>query len=82
MRASLYGIDLVLPGDPRFLPTLFGQIPPNPNPSTGTYIVRSDTGLMEPATPEQLREYLEGGEYDEVSDDDLDDSEFESLEGE
>ena len=53
---------LILPGDPLYYATLAS--PPPVLPSEGCYIARSGSGLLEPATPAEIREYLEGGEYD------------------
>jgi hypothetical protein len=65
---------LLLPGDPGFLEILYGQLPPV---QSAVYVVREGTGLLEPATEEDLSEYLEGGEYDEVTHGELDDGEIE-----
>lgn len=53
---------LILPGDPLFYATL--AAPPPVAQGDGCYVARAGSGLLEPATPQQIREYLEGGEYD------------------
>jgi len=60
---------LLLPGDPGFREILHGYLPPV---QSAFYVVREDTGLLEPATEEDLADYLEGGEYDAVAGDELD----------
>lgn len=54
---------LILPGDPEFYATLGTTLPPSPPGSA--YIVRAGSLLLEPATQEEIDEYLLGGEYDE-----------------
>lgn len=70
----------MLPGDPGF-----NEILATPPPSwrqvasnlSGefAFIVRANTGLLEPVSYDDLDEYIEGGEYDErlevIDDDDL-----------
>lgn len=57
---------LILPGHPLFQITLetawnfLNTIVPN------QYYVKGVDGFMRPATPDELTEYLEGGEFDEV----------------
>jgi hypothetical protein len=63
---------LILPDSPLFYPTLYGNLPPGAAP-VGAFVIRSDSGLMEPATVSELEEYIEGGEYEEVSGLDLED---------
>lgn len=68
---------LILPGDPLFDVTLDTAIRPDAcqyrNPDNGgIYMVKSENGLMRPATASELQEYLYGGEYDEVYEDDDD----------
>jgi hypothetical protein len=68
-------MDLILPGNPLFDLTLDTAIRPDAshylNPSTGgLYMIKSADGLMRPATLEELNDYLYGGEYDEVYEDD------------
>lgn len=72
--------DLILPGNPLYDLTLDTAIRPDwrshRNVSTGgIYMIKSNDGLMRPATNEELIEYLYGGEYDEVFDED-DDEEY------
>lgn len=61
---------LFLPGDPRFNetlanPDLFNYEALGATKGSMTFIARSDTGLLEPATSEELAEYIYGGEYEE-----------------
>lgn len=68
-------MNLILPGDPLFDLTLDTSISPDwrnvQNPTSGcVYMVKdSSSGLMRPATDSELNEYLYGGEYDEVMED-------------
>lgn len=74
---------LILPGDPEFDLTL-ATPPPHWQQEAArlggefAFIVRADSGLLEPCSFAELDEYLEGGEYDErltfIGDDD--DEEF------
>lgn len=57
--------NLILPGDVEFDLTLGMALPPSPLSNEVVFIARSGSGILEPATPEQAREYLMGGEYDE-----------------
>lgn len=55
---------IMVPSDPGFY-----QILHNPHLSSqkaAFWLVRADTGLLEPATLEEVNEYLQGGEYSEV----------------
>lgn len=54
---------LILPGDPEFYMTL-GTVTP-PAPVDSVFIVRSGSLILEPATPEEVDEYLAGGEYEQ-----------------
>lgn len=54
---------LILPGDPEFHLTL-GTVTPPAAPDQ-VFIVRSGSLIMEPATPEEVDEYLQSGEYDQ-----------------
>lgn len=62
---------LILPGDPQFDRTLAMAPPPNwreiaaRNTGEFAFIMRSDSGLMEPVSHRELDEYLYGGEYEE-----------------
>ena len=62
---------LILPGDPLFDRTLAMTPPANWREiaarTTGefAFIMRSDSGLMEPVSHRELDEYLYGGEYEE-----------------
>lgn len=65
---------LILPGDPEFNLAL-GAMPPNwqqaRESSDGQFalVVRAGSaGLLEPISGAELEEYLEGGEWDEVLD--------------
>lgn len=66
---------LILPDSPLFHATLYGHLPPGSLPC-GAFVVSADTGLMRPATPRELEDYLEGGEYDEVTHGELGDGEI------
>jgi hypothetical protein len=68
---------IILPDSPLFHATLYGSLPPGSSPC-GAFVISSESGLMRPATPRELEDYIEGGEYDEVMGDELDDSEFEA----
>ncbi len=62
---------IILPGDPLFDLTLFSNLPPaweKVAEQVGQQIsfVCDESGLMRPATPDELEDYLYGGEYDEV----------------
>jgi len=62
---------LILPGDPLFDLTLFGHLPPGwqrTAEQVGQQVsfVCEESGIMRPATPDELEDYLYGGEYDEV----------------
>ncbi len=54
---------LILPGNPLFDLTLATAPPPGSHPG-GVFVVGSEDGIMRPATPEELNEYIHGGEYD------------------
>lgn len=61
---------LTLPGDPLFNLILHSFLPPgwqgfaNQNPDFA-FVVRAESGILEPVSLEDLEEYVEGGEYDE-----------------
>ncbi|MEC4806683.1 MAG: hypothetical protein SAJ12_09015 [Jaaginema sp. PMC 1079.18] len=54
---------IILPGDPLFDATLAGTLPPTSQPAP-FYIARGEHQILEPASEEELAEYLYGGEYD------------------
>lgn len=62
---------LILPSDPEFHETLAMAIPPhwrevaNRIGQNCFFVASSDSGLLRPATNEELTEYLYGGEYDD-----------------
>lgn len=56
---------LILPGDIEFNWTLNGYLPPVQNGVQPLYVQRPGSLIMEPATPEEMTEYLLSGEYDE-----------------
>lgn len=62
---------LILPCDPEFAETTGQRLPPSwravaekigENP---TFVVCPHSGLMRPATPQEVDEYICGGEYEE-----------------
>lgn len=64
-------VDLILPGDPLFDITLATPPPAWKVQQQLTsdplnFVVDAESGLLRVATPEELTEYLYGGEYDEV----------------
>ncbi len=58
---------LLLPGSPEFELIRAAVLPPGwQQLGARTFIVRADgSGLLEPATEEEVIEYVEGGEYDQ-----------------
>jgi hypothetical protein len=56
---------LILPGNPLFDMTLGMALPPSPLSTEVCFVARAGSGILEPASPDQVREYLMGGEYDE-----------------
>lgn len=55
------------PDTPGFYDILHSNLPPRFGAcSTTTFVVCADTGLLTPATDEELIEYINGGEYDEA----------------
>lgn len=62
---------IILPGDPEFDWTLMCNLPPNWRQVASSigqqcaFICSSESGLLRPATNEELTEYLYGGEYDD-----------------
>jgi hypothetical protein len=62
---------LLLPGDPGFYETLHGSLPPGwrngvDSDFGGYFAVKADSLLLEPLSPEEVADYMEGGEYDEL----------------
>lgn len=63
--------ELILPGDPEFDETLGIALPPgwedyaNHLGEACSFVVDPHSGLMRPASPEELDDYLYGGEYEE-----------------
>lgn len=61
---------LILPGHPLFNATLatpppnWGQVAARDG-NTYAFVAELGSGIMRPATQEELTDYLEGGEYDE-----------------
>jgi hypothetical protein len=67
---------IMTPDHPDFGTILHSQLPPGWEKQFsgnvgGTFIVRAETGLLEPASEAEIDEYLYGGEYEEVVNDDL-----------
>lgn len=61
---------LILPGNPLFDLTLSTAAPPNwrdvaVKHDTFAFVAEPGSGIMRPASPDDLQDYLEGGEYDE-----------------
>ena len=54
---------ILLPGDPEYELTLGTVLPPAAPGQV--FIVRAGSLILEPATPDEVDEYLMGGEYDE-----------------
>lgn len=71
---------LILPGDPEYDDTLAAVLPPDWQTAAGRwggdygFVVDSQTGMLRVENSQGIREYVEGGEYDERLDqlDDLD----------
>lgn len=63
--------NLILPGDPDFHFTLSQALPPGWREVADRigknvcFVASVETGLLRPATPDELNEYLWGGEYDQ-----------------
>lgn len=63
--------NLILPGDPEFDETLGTSLPPGWEKVADkinqacTFVVDPHSGIMRPATPDELDDYLYGGEYQE-----------------
>lgn len=55
---------LILPGSPLYYQTLASP-PPLAGGQERLFVVRTGSGILEPATPSEMREYLDGGEYDQ-----------------
>lgn len=64
---------LILPGHPDFEAWLHQNFPPDwgdfaySNPDFA-FVVRSDSRILEAVSHEEMEEYIEGGEYDELLD--------------
>ncbi len=63
-------VNLILPGDPLFDVTLASPPPnwqeaANRDGNTYAFVAEPGSGLMRPATSDELEEYLYGGEYEE-----------------
>lgn len=62
---------LILPGDPEFDWTLATSLPPDWRDVADrigehcTFVASLGSGVLRPVTPEELEDYLWGGEYDE-----------------
>lgn len=62
---------LILPGHPWFEEYLYSTLPPSwrnfayHNPDFA-FVARTGSGLLEAVTEDELEEYLEGGEYDQL----------------
>jgi hypothetical protein len=62
---------IILPCDPEFHQVVGWNLPPDWKAVADrigerpTFIVDASSGLMRPATPDELDEYVYGGEYDE-----------------
>lgn len=62
---------LILPGNPEFDETLASYLPPgwwqvaDQYGANVAFVAQLGSGILQPVTPSQLAEYLEGGEYDE-----------------
>ena len=62
--------NLILPGHPLFDVTLATSLPPGWESTAAisgnqcAFVLRVDSGLMEPVSGKELDEYLLGGEYD------------------
>lgn len=65
---------LILPGNPLFDLTLATAIPPGWRQASEAcsaqvaFVAESGSGLLRPASPQELEDYLAGGEYDERMD--------------
>jgi hypothetical protein len=69
---------LIYPNHPDFYPILYGHIPPTC--SYGTFGVDAQTGLLRPLTPEEVEDYVLGGEMEEaLSNQPMDEDEEECL---
>lgn len=68
---------LCLPGDPGFYETL--AHPPPVTSRQSCFVARSGSLVLEEVDDRALDEYLEGGEYDEVANEDEDDYESDIL---
>lgn len=69
---------LILPGDPEFYMTL-GTVTPPAAPDQ-VFIVRAGSLILEPASPDEVDEYLHSGEYDQRLDEMESEDSWEYLE--
>lgn len=72
---------LILPGDPLFDVTLatpppVWKVQQQLTSDPLNFVVDADSGILRVATPDELTEYLYGGEYDEVMEGEEDDEEW------
>lgn len=54
------------PDHPLFNTILHSNLPPGETLAGGFYAVRANTGLLEPMSEEEIKDYLFGGEFEEV----------------
>ncbi|WP_242049315.1 MULTISPECIES: hypothetical protein [Nostocales] len=60
---------LILPGHPFFDQYLYSSLPPgwqNNFNSDFAFVARAGSGILEVVTEDELAEYCEGGEYDQL----------------
>jgi hypothetical protein len=63
--------NLILPGDPEFHLTLSTALPPGWREVADhigqnvCFVASVESGILRPATPDELNDYLWGGEYDQ-----------------
>lgn len=61
---------LILPGDPEFEATLGTHLPPGwqvvADQLSGefAFVADAETGILRPCSPQELEEYMHGGEYE------------------
>ncbi|GAB4465525.1 MAG: hypothetical protein OHK0037_20370 [Elainellaceae cyanobacterium] len=73
---------LILPGDPEFSLTLATALPPDWRAVADRmgeaccFVASAGSGVLRPATPEEMDDYLYGGEYDDRLSELDDDEEF------
>lgn len=73
----IHNSPLILPGDVEFDCTLNGLLPPVDQGVQPLYVQRPGSLLLEPATAEEMTEFLLGGEYDDRLDEMEEDEEEE-----